>query len=362
MVCYSPYGKLEDFKKKIIVSLCEYAHSLILVLNSNVAEEDCLWLKCVCSKVIVRENIGYDAGAYKDVLEKEKLGEYDELLLLNDTFYGFFYPLSFFFDKVQQVDKVDFWGLTRHPNGICEGGYSIGSHIQAYFLLIRKRMLHSKEFAFFWKELKYPLSYGEAVKNFEVSFTTFFQDRGFRGAAYSDLQLLGIEDEYNINPYITYPDRLIAELKCPILKRKSCFCENIGAWKAVDYIAKNRLYDVQVIFEQVLREYESSSMVSYFNLFKMESFLKKFHTLYIYGKGKYAAAIYAYLDVRKIPIYKFIVSKKEDKTEDNVIELSELEPNSTVGIIVALKPQFTQEVLENLQKKVSVEQLFLGEL
>lgn len=59
-------------------------------------------------------------------------------------------------------------------------------------------------------------------------------------------------------------------------------------------------------------------------------------------------------------IEKFIVSNKENQMEDNVIELSELPKGSDYGIILALKPQFTNEVLEKLLDKVSKEQLFLG--
>ena len=129
----------------------------------------------------------------------------------------------------------------------------------------------------------------------------------------------------------------------------------------MDYLAKNKLYDVRLIFQQVFEEYENGSMTSYFNLFRMEGFLKKYQTLYIYGKGKYATAIYEYLNVRKISVRKFIVSEKGDVADESVIELSELEKNDTIGIIVAMKPQFTQEVLGALLEKVSPEQLFLGE-
>lgn len=45
-------------------------------------------------------------------------------------------------------------------------------------------MLHDKEFKEFWRYLSYPKIYEEAIINFEINLATFFEERGFKGAAY----------------------------------------------------------------------------------------------------------------------------------------------------------------------------------
>lgn len=359
MACYIPHGEIEEFKKKLIEVVSTYADFFIIVSNGAVSEQTYSFIKEKSSMVLMRDNIGYDAGAYKDAIAGLDLEGYDELLLLNDTFYGFFYSLDEFFDKTQQIQKVDFWGLTRHPEGVCSKD-NIAQHIQGYFLLIKSRMLHSNMFRAFWNDLRYPLSYSEAIQNFEVRFTTFFQEHGFRGQAYCNLEAIEIETEFNENPYLKYPYELIKDLRYPVLKRKSCCVGNSSVWKALKYIRENNLYDVKLIFEQLLLDYRDGVISAYFNLYDLEVFLHKYGKIYIYGKGRYGLEIYEYLTIREMTVEKFIVSNKEGHRDDNTIELSELPKGSDYGIILALKPQFANEVLEKLLDKVPIGQLFLG--
>lgn len=361
MVCYSTSETLEKFKKILIESVQPHASYFVVALNSKINASDYAWLEKHCSQIVMRNNIGYDAGAYKDIICKMPLQDYDELLLLNDTFYGFFYPLSEFFDKVKSEPTTDFWGLTRHPHGHYLNNEPFEAHIQSYFLLICSRMLHSAAFLKFWEEMEYPLAYMEAVKNFEILFTTYFRNKGFKGVAYCDLDNIGIYDEF-LNPFIEYPYELVKELKCPILKRKSFFFNDKGVWDTVEYLRDNHLYDINIIEEQVKDDYRNGAVAAYFNLDKLDDFLKKFTRIYVYGKGKYAADISRYLAFRRVPVCKYIVSNKKDQTADDVIEITQLVSDETTGIIVALKPQYTQEVLGELLKRVSADQLFLGKV
>lgn len=54
--------------------------------------------------MVVRENAGYDAGAYKFAIFKylkiEEIRQYEELILCNDTFIGPFVPLKDIFDTM----------------------------------------------------------------------------------------------------------------------------------------------------------------------------------------------------------------------------------------------------------------------
>ncbi len=360
MACYIPSGEIEEFKKKLIEMISTYADTFIIVSNGAVSKQTYSFFHEYASRILIRENIGYDGGAYKDAVSDLDLDGYDELLLMNDTFYGFFYPLDNFFGKSQNIPNVDFWGLTQYSGGIGDYKEYISPHIQGYFLLIKSSMLHSNAFRLFWDTLKYPVSYTEAVKNFEVRFTTFFQEFGFRGNAYCRLETIGINDTFSEVSYIKNPYELIKDLHCPVLKRKSCYIENLNALKAIKYIQKNNLYDVELIFKQILLDHKNGVISSYFNLYDLEIFLDRYNRIYIYGKGVYGLALYEYLGYRSIEIEKFIVSCKGELEDDGTIEVSELPKGNDYGIILALKPQFTHEVMGNLLHRVSEEQLFCG--
>lgn len=359
MACYNPTGQIEEFERRLIKEVKAYASCFYIVYNGNIAEQAFSFLKNEASTVIVRGNIGYDAGAYKDAILQADLNEYDELLLLNDTFYGFFYSLDEFMQKTASQNKIDFWGLTKHPDGENRLGY-FDEHIQAYFLLIKSRMLHGKDFIQFWEELSYPENYDAAVRKFEIRFSSFFKERGYKGAVYCDLDSIGIKEQYNVNPYLRYPYELVSQLRCPILKRKSFYIGNDNAWEALKYVRDNHLYDTDLICRQILLDYKYHTVSSYFNLYELEKFVKRYPRIYIYGKGKYGTAMYDYLTFRNFTFEKYIESTKADENDDSVIELSELETSCSIGIIVALKPQYTREVVGELLEHVSQNQLFCG--
>lgn len=360
MTCFCTNGEIDAYKKRIIKSLKAYANFFVVTLNGEVSLDSMQFLKKTVSKVLVRKNIGYDAGAYKDALLNLCMEEYDELMLLNDTFFGFFYPLDELINRAKVESEVDFWGFTKHPKGKDDYNNIIEEHIQAYFLYIKSRMLHSNSFMEFWDNISYPQTYNEAIHNFEIKFTVFFEKRGFIGRSFCDLERAGIEIHYNENPYLLYPYELIRKMRCPILKRKSCSINYPSTWKTIAYIEKMQLYDVDYLFKQILYDYKIGVISAYFNLYELEKFLKKYKKIYIFGKGKYGLSFYDYLTIRHIKVEKFVVSQNDNLDDKNIITLSEMPDGEKNGIIVALKPKYKEEVIEELLRKVKVDQLFVG--
>lgn len=359
MACYSPSGELEEHKKILIQTVNRYVDFMYVVFNGRITEETYSFLENTV-KVCVRDNIGFDAGAYKDVLLNVNLNEYDELLLFNDTFYGFFYSLEEFISEAETADGVDFYGLTRHPKGKNGKGELFQEHIQSYFLFIKSRLLHSHDFSDFWRRMQYPETYTQAVMEFEVAFSEYFNQKKYVGKAYSDVAILGRKEEYNTNPTLKYPYELICDLKCPVLKRKSVAIGDTNVWKALQYIRDNHLYDFDLLWNQVMEDYRNHSNGAYFNLYELEGFLSKYSRIYIYGTGVYGKGMAEYLQFRGRIFEKYIVSTKENVTDVNVIEVSELKMDDNTGIILALKSRYTKEVLPVLLEKVQKEQLFLG--
>ena len=60
-------------------------------MNGDLTEQGRERLESVADTVWVRENVGFDVWGYKSALEhfgQERLAEYDELILMNYTWFG----------------------------------------------------------------------------------------------------------------------------------------------------------------------------------------------------------------------------------------------------------------------------------
>ena len=79
------------------------------------------------TKVYYRENEGYDVGAFKDAIVNfigiEKIRTYDEVLLINDSFFGPFVSFKDIFIMINKT-QCDFWGASKHSRYI-EKSYEI---------------------------------------------------------------------------------------------------------------------------------------------------------------------------------------------------------------------------------------------
>ena len=102
-------------------------------------------------QIFYRENKGFDAGGMKDalchLLGWQKILEYEELILVNDSIFGPFRPMAEIFAEMGSK-PVDFWGLAKAEYGACKEnfGKDVPEHIQSYFIVVRSKMLHSQAF------------------------------------------------------------------------------------------------------------------------------------------------------------------------------------------------------------------------
>lgn len=114
-VIYDKQGIVDEYCIHIIRELKSVCDDVVVVCNGTITNGSMAALQKETSRIFIRENKGYDALAYKYGIETaigwNALESYDELLLLNDSFYGPFWPLT---DIVEDMEKrkVDFWGLT----------------------------------------------------------------------------------------------------------------------------------------------------------------------------------------------------------------------------------------------------------
>lgn len=191
LVVFAEIEKLDHYIFFLAKQIGLTVQRMVITVNGKLNGESVKKLESCTDDIFIRENKGFDCGAYKDTLENyigwNEVRKYDELILLNDSSYGPIYPLAPIFEKMDKR-KLDFWGITEQTP-IRAGNYSLvllPYHVQTYFVVIGKRMLHSEDFSDFWKHVTLSDEYDDTVANFELRFTDYFNSRGYMSGAYVD--------------------------------------------------------------------------------------------------------------------------------------------------------------------------------
>ena len=361
-VFYDSQGCVDDYIEVLLHSLRDILQKIIIVVNGKVDNTGYRRLKKYATDLFVRENMGYDAGAYKDALmaymSNEPWENWDEILLFNDTFYGPMHSWDNVF-HVMDEKKVDFWGLSRHPKGggKLSTGEEFPSHVQAYFLVCRQSLFLSIAWKEFWDNLKYPKTYSEAVESFEINFTKFFQEKGFQGSAFTDEMRIPVE--YGKNPYLHYFRELIQNFDFPVMKRK-VFCLTCleETRKTIEYIKNNTDYDVNLLCTHVRRLCGNREIrpIEPFDSVQLEKFYNEHERVFIYGHGAYGKGLASYFRWRGWEYDGFIVSE-EKGSKKGVLVFEHMEFDSKSGIILALGKQAFFEVYPMVKAKLDDDQL-----
>lgn len=266
---YVPYF-LEDLQKNV-TEICTVCNGEPSPEGRKILEE--------YGNVFVRENKGFDVWAYKEAMAQygwEKLQTYDEVILLNNTIMGPVYPFKETFDKMDQQD-LDFWGLTEYfkimmdPFGYSPYGY-LPDHIQSHWIACRRSLVASKEFQDYWDQMPMIEDYAQAVGKHESIFTKRFADMGYKWAVSVECEELR---DYSGYPLMMCPKKLLEEKRCPIFKKRSFFhmeadyLRNTMGEQTTELFEflKNRTdYDVDFIWETILRNYPQYDIVKNLNL------------------------------------------------------------------------------------------------
>jgi len=270
---YDKDGIIDDYIPYFLDALSPFVTHIVIVCNGVLTDEGRRKLSRFTNDIFVRSNEGFDAGAIKDTLLKlygwNKVYEYDELLICNDTFYGPLFPLSECFEKMDKLD-VDFWGMTEQGKLDWLKEYNdtgeslLPCHLQSYFLNIKSHLLKSDVFCRFWKNLKTSDNICEIIYNYEISFTHIFSQKGYSYAPFVDANEL-ISDSVSKEHYnysIIDPVTLVKKYRCPLIKRKGLandidddlqYLGNENKNLLMTYIKQNTNYDINLIWDNLLR-------------------------------------------------------------------------------------------------------------
>lgn len=278
---------------------------LLIVVNGSIQTDGKKILETYSKDVVVRENIGYDAGAYKFAMFKymkiEEIRRYDELILCNDTFIGPFVSFKGIFDMMEKR-KCDWWGI----NGV---DWKFMPVIQSYFLVFNKSIIQDDKFLEYWEQNidEYTCCLEDVYAQFETGL--FYYLTQVEKRKYSVYV-----PENNCNIY-TSVSVSIKKYGIPLIKKKAlknfntsrddimwalqhiyeakCYpIENI-----IDYI--QRFCDVKITKEEIRDYVVDESNIKEYPYIELETTTEEVKKrideskeFYIYGSGVWARKIY----------------------------------------------------------------------
>lgn len=231
-VIFESEARLQEYKLRFLQALAPLVDDVIVVVNGQLHDDDINTLEAY-GKVLTRDNKGYDTAAFREgifAFGKDKLKDYDQLLLVNDTNIGPMRDLSQVFQEM--ADKqLDFWGISfgeEQEDVTKENPYGyIPKHLQSYFLVIEKLMLNDDDFYEYWTNLTDTDSRDKAIGRHETRFTKHFADLGYRYDA--------VVQEYEDSAMYIHPLKML-KAGSPLVKYTALknYDEDQFLWQGLD--------------------------------------------------------------------------------------------------------------------------------
>lgn len=268
---YDSQGIVDAYIGYMLKELRTVSDHLVVVCNQPQVMSGYHFLAEYADAIYFRENIGYDAGGFKDALCQyigwEKVREYDELLLVNDSFFGPFCPMRKIFDEMAERE-CDFWGLSAQKEGIEHEGTIVAlEYVQSFFLAFRNKVLYADSFKNFWETMPYYRSFTETILKYEKQLTYFLHDEGYHSTSYADMEANDADNIINnFNQFTLISNELVQKRNFPFLKKQQIAYnmlnqqtqENIPL--VLDYIKNHTAYDVRMIYENIIRSMNISDL------------------------------------------------------------------------------------------------------
>ena len=240
---YDPAGCIDTACRIAVQAVQKYGR-VVFVTNGTLAPADRVWVRQSGAGRIERENVGFDVGAYREALltlGREKLAEYEEIVLMNYTLAGPVCSLAAMFTAMDARPELDFWGLTRHyAMQSRRFGGAVPEHLQSHFIAVRPRLFNSDDFWSYWQGMALPTSYEQSIIRHETRFTPYFAARGYAWDTY--VQTDDLKPVF-VNPIMACPRELLANRGCPFFKRRSLFTPYADELRRTDGLAARELCD-----------------------------------------------------------------------------------------------------------------------
>lgn len=317
-VIYDKDGILDNFRKYYLKELRKEVDTIVGVVSGTLTPQSRRELEELTDDFFVRENVGLLAGSWADGIAHigwDVLDEYDELLMLNDSFFGPFYPLSEMMNAAEESD-ADFYGCMKNfeepeykeiAGRKLKHGFFRGSI--CYFYIIKSRLLHSHEFKKYWGKMPPVKEHWDTIFFAEIDFFDFVKDAGFKIEAYQGDMLEG----YLFDNLSHCMHLLVENERVPFARIRPFATDMIDQALQINYgkdprqtlayIDKHTSYDVNMIWDYLLR---AKKLTDISNQLQLKYVVSKDHVeTPLNEKLKLAAIVHIYYEDQVPVILKY---------------------------------------------------------
>ena len=199
------------------------------------------------------------------------INSFDEVSFFDDSFYGPFITFEDVFEKMN-LCSFDFWGITRR-DGYNDGSRYFRAYLQNYFITVCKPVISSgtlKNFVEDATELDYP---SRKNNDFDDGLTWYLENNGFVSGVFVNDEELNSESMFNYDHSIISPYTLMHKFHMPILRREVFsrgknlkVAEGEEIKKAFGYVKNHTNYDCDLIWEDLLKNYNIAEIKDCLNL------------------------------------------------------------------------------------------------
>lgn len=181
---------IDDYVLFYLKELKNVADRIIFVSDCELDEEQISKLKGIVDYTLAQKHGEYDFGSYKRgiqlAMENGLYENTDNLILLNDSCYGPFGSLKNLFEEMNAKD-CDFWGFASNENRYGDSLFEVpeaeNMHVQSYFIVLKKQVLHSNAFKDFILSVKKESTKKDIIFNYEMGLTAVLCKEGFKYCA-----------------------------------------------------------------------------------------------------------------------------------------------------------------------------------
>ncbi len=253
-VVFAHYDKdsiIDDYVVYYIKALKEANCDVVFVSCQQLAQSELAKLDGLAIHCISENHNEYDFGSYKRgfLYLEPNLEKYDELIFANDSCYGPIYPILEVFAEMEKRD-CDFWGITKSNyayQSSIKQIFTKSSHIQSYFIALKKQIFLNPIFKNFIKSITLQNSKQDIISKYEVGLSKLLYQNNFKSAEY-------IKD-YSYQALICFWQKLIIKnkipfVKCSVLRKKNNAITLTDNWEEV---LNQTNYPIDLIRKNLLR-------------------------------------------------------------------------------------------------------------
>ena len=248
----------------------------------------------------------YDFGSWQELIKIigwEKISEYDELILANDSVFGPLYPIKELFDKIEKDRQWDVCGMIEESSFRKENGTKkLYNFLQSYFLVIRNKVIKDKNFQCFMEQITIHKDKGDVVYYGEISLSQLFIDKGFTCKKI----ISGRKDPFKMWKSLIKHDKFYFIKKSKFVE-KSYYNQIESVYNYQSVLKKYTDYNVQLIDDYIsfreLANYFKSTNYMIKSLFNYLKYIRKKFLQINIGKNKKIITVFGinlyYFDSKK---------------------------------------------------------------